>query len=121
MTVPALNLPARNPPAVQLERISKTFPGVNALSNVSFDVLPGEVHALMGENGAGKSTLMKVLSGVYQPDGGAIRLGGVEQRFRSPRDAQDAGIRMIYQELTVLPNLDIGRNMLLGREPQRRA
>ena len=119
MSPPIVTLPIVNLPAVQLEGITKTFPGVNALSDVSFDVLPGEVHALMGENGAGKSTLMKVLSGVYLPDGGAIRLSGVEQRFRSPRDAQDAGIRMIYQELTVLPNLDIGRNILLGREPQR--
>lgn len=119
MNVVAVNAPPVNPPAVQLEGITKTFPGVNALINVSFDVLSGEIHALMGENGAGKSTLMKVLSGVYQPNGGSIRLGGVERQFRSPRDAQDAGIRMIYQELTVLPNLDVGRNILLGREPQR--
>ena len=114
-----MNVSAVNTPAVQLKGITKTFPGVNALNDVSFDVRQGEVHALMGENGAGKSTLMKVLAGVYEPNKGAIRLSGVEQRFKSPRDAQDAGIRMIYQELTVLPNLDVGRNMLLGREPQR--
>ena len=69
------NLPTVNLPAVQLEGITKTFPGVNALTDVSFDVLSGEVHALMGENGAGKSTMMKVLAGVYQPDGGSIRVG----------------------------------------------
>lgn len=106
-------------PAVELLGISKYFPGVQALQAVSFEVQPGEVHALMGENGAGKSTLMKILAGVYTPDQGSIRVDGQERRFHTPREAQEAGIRMIYQELTTLPNLDVGRNILLGREPRR--
>lgn len=106
-------------PAVELLGISKHFPGVQALQAVSFEVQPGEVHALMGENGAGKSTLMKILAGVYTPDLGSIRVDGQERRFHTPREAQEAGIRMIYQELTTLPNLDVGRNILLGREPRR--
>lgn len=106
-------------PSVELVDIYKDFAGVKALRGVSFSVNPGEVHALMGENGAGKSTLMKILAGAYPPDRGQIRVLGQEQHFRSPRDAQEAGIQMIYQELTVLPNLDVGRNILLGREPRR--
>lgn len=105
------------PPLVRLHAISKSFPGVKALDDVSFDILAGEVHALMGENGAGKSTLMKILSGAYQPDGGAIEVNGQPVRIHSPTEAARLGIGMIYQELTILPNLDVGRNLLLGREP----
>lgn len=104
---------------VSLEGIRKAFPGVQALDQVSFDVLPGEVHVLMGENGAGKSTLMKILSGAYQPDSGAIRINGREVHLSDPLQANRLGIAMIYQELTLLDNLDVGRNVLLGQEPSR--
>ena len=105
------------PPLVRLHAITKSFPGVKALDDVSFDILAGEVHALMGENGAGKSTLMKILSGAYQPNGGVIEINGQPVRIHNPAEAARLGIGMIYQELTVLPNLDVGRNLLLGREP----
>lgn len=110
---------AHSHPLVRLVGISKFFPGVRALDEVSFDVFPGEVHALVGENGAGKSTLMKILSGVYQPDAGRIEIAGHPVRLHSPAEAVRHGIGMIYQELTVLPNLDVGRNLLLGCEPLR--
>ncbi|MDZ4766224.1 MAG: sugar ABC transporter ATP-binding protein [Chloroflexota bacterium] len=106
-------------PLVRLDHISKAFPGVRALDDVSFDVLPGEVHVLMGENGAGKSTLMKILSGAYQPDSGAIQIDGYAVRLSDPLDANRRGIVMIYQELTLLDNLDVGRNVMLGQEPGR--
>ena len=107
------------PPAVELRDIAKQFPGVKALDGVSLAVRAGEVHALMGENGAGKSTLMKILSGAYHADAGEIRMGGAPVLLHGPPDAHRHGIRMIYQELTVLANLDVGRNILLGREPMR--
>lgn len=109
----------RSAPLVSLKHISKAFPGVQALDDVSFDVLPGEVHVLMGENGAGKSTLMKILAGAYHPDSGTIEVGGQAVRIGDPVAAQALGIAMIYQELTVLENLDVGRNIMLGQEPQR--
>lgn len=108
-----------NSPIITLEHVTKTFPGVLALDDVSLEIVPGEVHALMGENGAGKSTLMKILSGVYLPDSGTISVGGQTIKLSGPHAAQRLGIRMIFQELTVLPNLDVGRNLLLGREVQR--
>jgi ABC-type sugar transport system ATPase subunit len=108
-------------PLVALERISKAFPGVKALDEVSFEVLPGEVHVLMGENGAGKSTLMKILSGAYQPDSGTIYIDGQPTAIADPLHANRLGIAMIYQELTLLDNLDVGRNVMLGQEPTRGA
>jgi ribose transport system ATP-binding protein len=97
--------------------ISKTFPGVKALSNVSLQIYPGEVHALMGENGAGKSTLMKILSGAYQADpGGEIRLDGQPVVIDGPLAAKRLGVAIIYQELSLAPNLTVAENMLLGRE-----
>jgi ABC-type sugar transport system ATPase subunit len=104
---------------VSLDHISKAFPGVKALDEVSFEVLPGEVHVLMGENGAGKSTLMKILSGAYQPDSGTIYIDGQPTVITDPLHANRLGIAMIYQELTLLDNLDVGRNVLLGQEPSR--
>ncbi|MGF1619062.1 MAG: multiple monosaccharide ABC transporter ATP-binding protein [Rhodomicrobiaceae bacterium] len=98
--------------------ITKTFPGVKALDNVSIAVAPGEIHAVVGENGAGKSTLMKVLSGVY-PHGsyeGEIHFEGEERRFRSIRDSEDAGIIIIHQELALVPLLSIAENIFLGNE-----
>src|SRR6516165_10569439 len=91
-------------PVLAVRGISKSFPGVRALKNVDLKIWPGEVHALMGENGAGKSTLMKILAGAYHPDSGEILLDGNPVQFRTPYDARQAGIGIIYQELTVAPN-----------------
>ena len=100
---------------VEMRNINKSFPGVKALSNISFSVKPGEVHVLLGENGAGKSTLMKVLSGVYQPDSGSIVLNGVEHSKLNPRISRGGGISIIYQELSVVNWLDIRENIFMGR------
>src|SRR5919112_2593295 len=102
---------------LEMSGISKTFPGVKALTDVSLTVYPGEVHALMGENGAGKSTLMKILSGAYQADpGGEIRINGQPVTIDGPLTARHHGISIIYQELSLAPNLTVAENMLLGRE-----
>ncbi|ANI39310.1 sugar ABC transporter ATP-binding protein [Mycolicibacterium vaccae] len=106
-------------PVVLMRGIDVTFPGVKALDGVDFRLMPGEVHALMGENGAGKSTLIKALTGVYDIDGGQITVDGVAQRFTGPRQAQDAGISTVYQEVNLCPNLTVAENILLGREPRR--
>jgi ribose transport system ATP-binding protein len=104
-------------PILEMKDISKTFPGVKALTNVSLTIYPGEIHALMGENGAGKSTLMKVLSGAYQADpGGEIRIDGRHVTIDGPLTARHHGISIIYQELSLAPNLTVAENMLLGRE-----
>ncbi|MBL8145451.1 MAG: sugar ABC transporter ATP-binding protein [Anaerolineae bacterium] len=107
-------------PVLQLEHISKSFPGVRALSDVQFEMRPGEVHALLGENGAGKSTLIKIISGVYQPDSGVMRVGGQERRFENPREAQSAGIATIYQELSLYPELTVAENIFMGHAPKGR-
>ncbi|MEJ3749398.1 sugar ABC transporter ATP-binding protein [Actinomycetes bacterium KLBMP 9797] len=99
--------------------ISKEFPGVKALSDVDFRLLPGEVHALMGENGAGKSTLIKVLTGVYGIDQGRIVLDGAEVRFAGPLQAQHAGVSTVYQEVNLCANLSVAENIFIGREPRR--
>jgi ribose transport system ATP-binding protein len=101
-----------------VEEVSKDFPGVQALSGVSFELRKGEVHALVGENGAGKSTLMKILSGVYRPDDGRIVLKGKEVHFQNSRDASAAGIGIIYQELNLIPHLTVAQNIYIGREPR---
>jgi monosaccharide-transporting ATPase len=106
-------------PVVRMQGVTIEFPGVKALDAVDFRLLPGEIHALMGENGAGKSTLIKVLTGVYDPDAGSITVDGAEQRFAGPRQAQDAGISTVYQEVNLCPNLTVAENILLGREPRR--
>ena len=98
------------------EKISKRFSGVNALDEVSMDLLPGCVTAIIGENGAGKSTLMKILSGVYTEYEGRILYKGAEAHFRDPRHAQECGIAIIHQELNLIPHLSITENMFLGRE-----
>jgi len=103
-------------PLASLRGISKSFGRTIALSDVSLDLLPGSVHALMGENGAGKSTLMKVLAGVVVPDGGQIMIDGRPVSFSNPRQALEAGISTVFQELSLLPNLTIAENMFLGRE-----
>jgi ribose transport system ATP-binding protein len=103
---------------VEMRQITKTFPGVVALDDVSFECHKGEVHAVVGENGAGKSTLMKILSGVYQPDQGQILLHGSPTNIQSPHDALRQGISIIYQELNLLPDLTVAANVFLGREPR---
>ena len=105
---------------VEMRKISKAFPGVLALDQVDFSCTPGEVHAVVGENGAGKSTLMKVLAGVYRPDGGNIFLRGEKIALSSPKDAQRHGISIIYQEFNLIPDLTVAQNIFLGREPQKR-
>jgi ribose transport system ATP-binding protein len=106
-------------PVVQMQGIVKKFPGVLALDQVDFEVLPGEVHVLLGENGAGKSTLIKVLSGAYSLDEGEIFVDGQPISINSPQDAIDYGMRFIYQELNLVRDLDIARNIFLGLEPTR--
>ena len=106
-----------NEPLLRMSGISKRFPGVLALDDVSFDVLPGEVHGLLGENGAGKSTLLKILSGAEQPDAGTIALDGETATLRSPPDAYRLGVVTIYQEFNLIPTMTIAENMYLGREP----
>jgi ABC-type sugar transport system ATPase subunit len=99
-----------------LRDVSKAFPGVQALADASFDVAPGEVHALVGENGAGKSTLLKILGGAHRPDAGAIALGGRAVVLESPRAARARGIAVIHQEPSLVPWLSVAHNLLLGRE-----
>ena len=111
--------PSNDRPILEVRGISKSFPGVRALKNVDLRIWPGEVHALMGENGAGKSTLMKILAGAYRPDSGAILLDGNPIQFRTPHEARLAGIGIIYQELTVAPNLTVSGNVFLGSELSR--
>ncbi len=101
---------------LEMRHIDKHFPGVRALNNVDFTLRKGEIHALMGENGAGKSTLIKILTGVYQMDGGEISVEGTKVSIRSPQDAQNKGISTVYQEITLCPNLTVAENMFIGRE-----
>ena len=105
--------------ALEMFDISKSFPGVWALDGVSFDCTTGEVHALCGENGAGKSTLIKILGGVYQPDGGSMRIEGREVAFTHPLAARRAGISIIHQELSLLPERTVAEDIYLGIEPTR--
>src|SRR5689334_359233 len=105
--------------AFEMRGIVKRFPGVFANDHVDFSCRVGEVHALLGENGAGKSTLMNVLSGLYQPDGGTIVLGGRERRFEGPPQAIAAGIGMVHQHFMLVPTLTVAENVVLGAEPTR--
>ncbi|HSD83504.1 MAG TPA: sugar ABC transporter ATP-binding protein, partial [Anaerolineae bacterium] len=117
------NTPTSNtqtaPLLLEMRGITKTFPGVRALTEVDFDVRPGEVHALVGENGAGKSTLMKILAGVYERDAGEVLLRGKPAVFANPRQAQLAGIVTIYQELNQVPEMSVTENIFLGSELER--
>lgn len=106
-------------PMLELEGISKSFPGVKALKNVSFTLFPGEIVGLSGENGAGKSTLNKILGGVYQPDEGTIRLDGKQIKIHNTNAAIDMGISIIYQELSLVPELSVAENLFLGAVPSR--
>ena len=112
-------VPAPATPILAMTGIGKVFPGVRALDDVDFDCLPGEVHAICGENGAGKSTLMKILGGSYRPDAGEIRLAGKAVHFTHPRQAAEAGIAIIHQELSLLPHRTVAENIFMGREIAR--
>ena len=107
-------------PILELRGATKRFGGATALENVDFQLMPGEIHGLIGENGAGKSTLSKMFSGVQRPDSGEMLLRGEVVRFRSPADAKAAGIGMIYQELSLMPALSVAENVFLGRQPRNR-
>ncbi|MBZ9674299.1 sugar ABC transporter ATP-binding protein [Mesorhizobium sp. ES1-1] len=103
-------------PLVQLRGVSKDFRGVMAISEVNFEIRPGEIHAILGENGAGKSTLMKVLAGVYQPSSGEMLLDGQPATLKSPSDALSHGIAMVFQETNLVPSMSVAQNIYLGDE-----
>jgi ribose transport system ATP-binding protein len=103
--------------ALEMQHISKSFPGVQALRDVQLEVRRGEIHALMGENGAGKSTLMKILVGIYHPDSGTIKVDGQTTSIDTPGQARTLGISIIHQELNLAPNLSVAENIALGKEP----
>jgi len=112
--------PAASSPLIVVKDLSKEFPGVRALSHVHFELMAGEVHAVMGENGAGKSTLMKILAGVYSKSSGEILYNGEPVNFASPRAAQAVGIGIIHQELHLMNHLTVAQNIFIGREPRGR-
>ncbi len=105
-------------PLLTVRAIEKSFPGVRALSGVSFDAASGEVHALLGENGAGKSTLIKIVSGVFPPDRGEVLVDGRQVDLARPDDARRAGIATIYQELLLFPELTVAENIFMGHAPR---
>jgi rhamnose transport system ATP-binding protein len=109
-----------NDPILTLDGIHKRFTGVHALKGVQFDMYAGEVHALLGENGAGKSTLIKVISGVHTPTEGSMRMNGQPVQFNNPREAQEAGVATIYQELGLYPELTVAENIFMGHAPRRK-
>lgn len=104
-------------PIVEMTDIAKHFGPVIALNGVSFDIRPGECHCLLGDNGAGKSTFIKTMSGVHKPSSGKILFEGKEMNFSSPRDAMEAGIATVYQDLAMIPLMSVTRNFWMGREP----
>ncbi|MCC6614807.1 MAG: sugar ABC transporter ATP-binding protein [Anaerolineae bacterium] len=106
-------------PLIELKNISKHFPGVQALDDISLEIASGEIHGLLGENGAGKSTLIKILAGAHRPDGGTIELDGQPVHIENPHKAQELGIVTIYQEFNLVPQLTIAENVFIGREPRR--
>lgn len=110
---------AQTAPLIEVDNISKYFGSVIALKDVSMTVERGEVMCLLGDNGAGKSTLIKIISGVYPPDQGRFAVEGTEVHFTSPRDALDAGIATVYQDLAMIPLMGVARNFFLGSEPRR--
>src|SRR5213083_2598968 len=105
---------AEKPPAATMRRITKRFPGVLANDGIDFEVLRGEIHALLGENGAGKSTLSNILTGLYRPDEGEIILYGERVEFAGPRDALDAGVSMVHQHFRLVERFTVAENIILG-------
>ena len=114
-----MSSPDEKEPVVSMKGISKEFPGVLAVDEVDLDLLPGEVHVLVGENGAGKSTLMKLLSQVEEPTNGEIEISGRKVEFHGPRHSQSLGVAMVYQEFALAPHLSVAENLYMGREPGR--
>src|SRR5690606_29182236 len=108
--------PMSTGPVVSLENVTKRYGGIAALDGVSFDLRAGEIHALAGENGAGKSTLCKLIAGVVTPSEGTIRVDGEVVSFAAPNDASRRGISMVYQETSLVPQLTVAQNIVLGRE-----
>ncbi|APF37181.1 sugar ABC transporter ATP-binding protein [Chelatococcus daeguensis] len=106
-------------PIIEMRGIMKRFGAVQALNNVNFRLMPGEILGLVGDNSAGKSTLMKVMTGAYQRDAGEVLVNGEETHFRSPHESRDRGIEMIYQDFALCGNMDVGQNIFLGRWPKR--
>lgn len=106
-------------PIIEMRGIMKRFGAVQALNNVNFRLMPGEILGLVGDNSAGKSTLMKVMTGAYQRDAGEVLVNGEETHFRSPHESRDRGIEMIYQDFALCGNMDVGQNIFLGRWPRR--
>ena len=106
-------------PLLRLTDIAKSFPGTQALNGVDFSLYAGEVHALIGENGAGKSTLIKVIAGLYQQDSGSIEVEGNQVEFHSPADSLEHRIKVVYQELDLVPDLSIAENVFLGNLPKK--
>ncbi len=106
-------------PYLSFRGITMTFPGVKALSDISFDCYPGQIHALMGENGAGKSTLLKILSGNYIPTAGHLQIGGQQMAFANTMEALNAGVAIIYQELHLIPEMTVAENIYLGQLPHK--
>ncbi len=119
MTTTSTPLSLEASPVLQTTGLGRRFPGVIALDDVSIGLAAGKVHGLIGQNGAGKSTLINLLSGMLSPDAGAIEVNGCTVAMRSPRDALRLGIATVYQELSLLPNLTVAQNLVLGREPHR--
>ncbi len=122
MTLPATTLSTELPAipgTLEVRSIHKAFPNVQALTNVSLDIRPGEILAFMGENGAGKSTLLKILNGDYRPDAGTLSIDGQRLAFSNPQEAHKAGIRVIYQEPEIIPGVDVAENIWVGELPQR--
>ncbi|MEN0001890.1 MAG: ATP-binding cassette domain-containing protein, partial [Pseudomonadota bacterium] len=107
-------------PLLSLSGVTKTFPGVRALSDVALNLYPGKVTALVGENGAGKSTVVKVLTGIYQPDEGEIKIDGQPVRFPTPQSAENAGVTAIHQETVLFDELSVAENIFLGHAPKGR-
>lgn len=120
MSEPLAAASSPSKPLIRVAGVTKRFGGVQALRGVDLDVLPGEVHALLGENGAGKSTLIKILSGVHAYDQGSIEIDGVNVAFDSPARSRDAGVAVVYQDLSLVESLSVGANLMLGREPRTR-
>ena len=108
------------PPVVSMDAITKTFPGVKALDQVRLDLYPGQVTALVGENGAGKSTTVKILTGIYRPDGGTIRIDGNPVDLTTPNDAAASGITAIHQETVLFDELSVAENIFIGHAPRTR-
>jgi ABC-type sugar transport system ATPase subunit len=106
---------------LRLDAVGKSFPGVQALDGIDLEIRRGEIHAIVGENGAGKSTLMNILSGVYPPDSGFVSMDGHQFKFKDTRDAQERGIAMIHQELSLAPHLSVAENIFIGRLPCNKA